>query len=308
MPGPGGGSHGGGGHSGGFGGGHSGGHGGGFHGRAGGFHGAPPPPPMHHHGGWRWVRHGGGCFGAFLSPFILILFLIIFCFSMCQNGLDVQLGNKYDEGAFQDYANDQYALHFSGTDDYEDNLLIVVLTTESYDEYAYIAWLGDHIVSPINRLFGDEYTEFGQAMTDSINENSYQNSLSKNLAMVMETMTEKITNLGLENSLSCGNENDVMVGFANYTDLTMNESTVKDALDNFAQTTGISVVLVVESSDVVFGSSTNSISASSISRFFTIGIIVIVVIVVLILVLTKRKKTGYSEKKDSRYHDFDDKY
>lgn len=306
MPGPGGGRHGGGGHGGGFRGGHSGGHGGGFHGRAGGgFHGAPPPPPMHYRGGWRWVRHGGGCFGAFLSPFIAILFLIILCFAMCQNGISV---SNYDEAVFQDYADSQYALHFSQTDDYEDNLLIAVLTTESCDEYYYIAWPGNHIVSEINLMFGNEYTEFGQAMVGCINENGYQYSLSKNLAMVMETMTEKITNLGLESSLSCGNENDVMVGFANYSDLTMDESTVKDALDIFAQSTGISVVMVVESSEVVFASSTGSVSASAVSRFFTIGIILIVAVIVLILVLTKRKKSKNSEDKDNRYHDFDDQY
>lgn len=215
---------------------------------------------------------------------------------MCQNGLVIRNGDSYNEEVFQDYANDQYALHFSNTKDYEDNLLIVVLTNEENTGYYYIAWMGDHIVTDINDMFGDEYTEFGSAMDSCINTSSYKYSLDSNLAQVMETMTQKITDLDLSSSLKCENTGDVMVGFANYTDLPMTEATVEDALNTFAEATGISVVLVVEDSEDVFGTNSTSISSNSISRFFTVGIIVIVVVIALVLILKKRKNsTGYDE-------------
>lgn len=318
MPGPGGGSHGGGGGRGGsFGGGHGGGSHGGFHGGGshGSFHGGAHPPPPHP-GGWGrpfWGRprryYGGGCLSAVLSPVIILVFLIVFCFSMCQNGLDIQNNSSYSEEAFQDYANEQYALHFSGHGDYEDDLLIVVLTTEGYSDYEYIAWLGDHIVYDISDMLGDNTTALGQVMNSCINESNYKYSLDSNLAQAMDIMTEKIQALGLDSSLSCGSSNTLMTGFANYTDLPMTESTVTEALNRFAEATGISVVLVVEDSTDVFGSDSHFVSASSVSRGFTIAIVAIAVVLLVVFLIFRNRKNARSQQDGHNdYHDFDDQY
>ena len=56
----------------------------------------------------------------------------------------------YNEPAFQDYANEQYAREFGGSSAYEDNILIVFLTNEQSDGYYSIAWVGDNIDTEIN--------------------------------------------------------------------------------------------------------------------------------------------------------------
>lgn len=238
---------------------------------------------------------------------ILVLVLVMFTISMCQNGVVIQDNSNYSEEAFQSYANEQYALHFSGTSDYEDNLLLVMLTSEDHYSYHYIAWVGDHIVYDIHNMLGNEYTELGQAMNSCINQSSYQYSLGSNLAQVVDTLTEEITALNLTSSFSCGGGNHVITDFANYTDLTINESTVTDALDRFAQATGISIVLVVEDSSAVFGSE-HSVSASAVSRFFTVGIIVLAVVIAVVLLVSHKKKTKSKDDRYRDYHDFDDQY
>ena len=140
MPGPGGGSRGGGGsHGGGFGGRSS---GGGMHGGrppGGGMHGGMPPgggyygggPHRPPHGGWyhRPPRRGGGCVFNLLGIIIFAIIMIFFLFSSLSScivstftgtsehtenqyveeyyGDDGYNSAEYDENTFQDYADEQ---------------------------------------------------------------------------------------------------------------------------------------------------------------------------------------------------------
>lgn len=260
-----------------------------------------------------WGRrryYGGGCLSSLLSPIILILFLVIISFSMCQNGLEIrQEDSNYSEEALQDYANEQYARYFSGHGDYEDDLLLVVLTDEDNSSYAYIAWVGDHVVYDISDLLGNNDTLLGQTMASCINATNYKYSLDSNLAQVMDTLTEKIQSLDLTTSLTCGGSGKVITDFANHTSLPMTESTVTDALDRFAQATGISVVIVVEDSEEVFGSNSHTVSASSVSRGFTIVIVTLAILLAIVLIIVRnRKKSRNQDEYRNNYHDFDDQY
>lgn len=326
MPGPGGGGHsGGGGRGGSFGGGRSGGFSGGgrggfsggrggFSGGHGGFHGGgfPPPPPPPPHGGWgfRGRRHyGGGCLTPLLTPFILILFLILFSFTMCRGVTDVQVVPEpgYNEERFQDYANDQYAALFSGAEDYEDNLLLAVVTTEGHSEFYYIAWVGDHVDSRISNLLGDNDTLLGQTMLNCVSESNYKYSLDSNLAQVLDTMTTEIQSLDLDNSLTCGNSGGT-AAFENHTDLPMTQATVMDAAERFAQTTGISLAVVVDSYENVFGQTVQA-TGTGLTRTVSIGIILLaLVIVAVIIAVTANKKRQNREDSYRNYHDFDDQY
>lgn len=292
MPGPGGGSHGGGGSRGGFGGSHGGGgsrggfggpHGGGSHGGFGGPHGGGPrggfggphggPGRMyggfhgphyhrpHYHGGGCF---GGGCLGGILMPIILIMVVISMMHSCVANTfsrsssptdwvIETDESIQYDEEAFQDYADEQYAAVFGDSTAYEDNLLIVFLTDENYYDFYYIAWVGDHIVTDINYMFGNEETELGEAIDAAVNTTSYKYSLDSNLAQVMEAMTQKITEMGLEPSFKCDEEhNQVESHLVNKTEISMTEETVNDALKKFTEATGIPAVIVVEDAENVF--------------------------------------------------------
>ena len=213
-----------GGGSGGFGGGHR---GGGFHG---GHH--PPPPPRHHHrpffhghgyyggGGYHHHHHGGGGILSTFFAFIIVLVMLfgIFKFVFGINGSDVrewiddfkydstyneeQYYDEYGEGdysesLFQSYTNDKYQEIYGETTCYEDNILVVFLTTDANDGYYTIAWVGDNINYQITDMFGNEQTELGDAMSTSISD-YHGYSLGSNLAQVVDKMTDNVTQLDLD--------------------------------------------------------------------------------------------------------------
>ena len=133
-------------------------------------------------------------------------------------------------------------------------MLIVFLTNESADAYYTIAWIGDNIRNEINYMFGDEYTEFGDAMLRSINDSYYAYSLDANLASVMEIMTGKIVELNLDSSFKSESYNagTVESHVTNYTDFDLTEETINISLRKFTEETGIPAVIVIDSMESVF--------------------------------------------------------
>lgn len=187
-----------------------------------------------------------------LVPILIVIFLIVFVFSSLTGNLT---WDNYNEDVFQDYANDKYFQYFGNVADTEDQLLIVFLTYEDNYQFNYIAWSGDHITSQIDDMLGNEYTTLGRLMNNNIAED-YKYSLGKNLAQVMEDLTAQIKALELESSFrdSCKGDHQNADGqFVNNTTLSISSTTVETALNDFAAATGISVVLLVEDSTVVFG-------------------------------------------------------
>ena len=321
MPGPGGGSHGGGGSRGGgggfSGGGFSGGsHGGGFNGgfnhHPGGGH-RPPHHGGYYHGphfGGGWYRRprysGGGCFPVliFVVLFIIGGFLSLFP----SNNVEYIDSNDgiYDENIFQDYANDQYEKEFGKTVAYEDNILLVFLAEdENYYDYYYIAWVGDHIVTDINYMFGNENTELGHAISNAVNTNSYKYSLDSNIAQVIEYMKNDIVAKNLESSFICNEDNAGYVShLTNNTFIEMTEETVNTALQSFTEETGIPIVVVVEDIDDVFAVSDSSAEQSQtvintgfgVSKILVAFVVIAVIAVAVFLIIRNKKKMQELEK------------
>lgn len=272
-----GGSHGGGGfgggsHGGGFGGGGFGGGprpGGGF---GGGPHGGPHPggphrPPHHHHHGPHWYGgffgprwHGGygGGVGCLTTFVIIALFIaVVGAFMIIPDGDYVigqegvsQVGAAYDEATMQDYANTKYKKYFGSS---EDNILLVFLANKEADGYYTIAWVGDNIDYDINAMFG-EYTEYGDALGEHINDTYFAYSLDTDLAAVVSDMESSIKGLGLSSSFS-GTKDDTTPEskFYNFTSFDLSESVVDAALESFTKSTGIPMAIVVDYVERVFG-------------------------------------------------------
>ena len=283
MPGPGGGSRGGG-----FGGGSRG--GGGFSGggRPGGFgggsYGGPRPggfggPHHHHHHhhrpfgffpffGFRrpyyGYGYGGGCLGGLLGlsamPIIIIfvvISLLISIFGAVGSSIsNVSNGGQvvYNESTMEDYAKVEYAREFNSAKEYEDNILIVFLVDEECKGYYTIAYVGNNITDEIYSMFGNEYTEFGTQMLGSIN-SYYKNSLSKNLATVVNGMTDKVVNLKLKSSFidEYGSPAGYVSHVTNKSNLSLDERTLNSALEDFTAETDIPMVIVVDDMEEVFG-------------------------------------------------------
>lgn len=301
MAGPGGGSRGGG-----FGGGSFGGGGGrgpgGFGG--GGFGGGHGPHHHHHHHGYYGPRmhfffpffgpryyYGGGFFSFLIAPIILIMvvamtFVAMFgsTVAILSNGMQVQ----YNESDFQDYANDQYYRAFGNSTAQEDNILIIFLTNEEADGYYTIAWVGDNISTPINEMFGNEYTEFGRAMQSSISP-TYKYSLSANLASTVDKMTDEVTRLGLDSSFRIPDNHSRMTEshVNNYTSLSLSEDIVNNSLKNFTEETDIPMVIVIDSVDTVFD---RGFDADEIFILIIMGGLLLLAIFMIIKAFRARKK------------------
>lgn len=279
MPGPGGGPYGGGGHRGG----------------GGGYHSGHRPSRMHRR----------GCLGSFISM-ILLPIILIFCvfnilFSIFGSSVS-QLASggivKYDENKFQDYADSQYAVEFGSSTSYEDNILLVFLVDEEkYYDYYYIAWVGDHINTSINYMFGNESTELGRAVSSSINMSSYKYSLDTNLAQVVETMKNHIVSRGLESSFTCEeNHVQVMPHLSNNSSIDLTDETVNAAIVSFTEETGIPLVVVVEDITSIFPKQMTS------GAIFALVIsITFIVLAVYLVVKNIRKRKDFNNGKD--YYD-----
>lgn len=273
-----GGSFGGGSRGGSFGGGHR---GGGFHG------GHHPPPPRHHHrpffhgrgyyGGGGYYHHGGGGILSTFLAFIIVLVMIfgIFKFVFGINGSDVkewiddfkydatyneeQIYEDYNEGEyseslFQEYTNNKYQEIFGETTCYEDNILVVFLTTDANDGYYTIAWVGDNLKYNVTDLFGNEQTALGDAMTNSISD-YHGYSLGSNLAQVVDKMTDNVVELGLDTPYKSEADRSQVAESKvyNYSNCKFTEDTVNTSLKNFTDKTGITFCIVVDNETTVFG-------------------------------------------------------
>lgn len=220
---------------------------------------------------------------AILVPIFMLIFAAILLFSSIGSAFgSVAQGGEivYNEETFQDYADGCYSAEFGTSKAYEDHILLVVLTYENDSDFAYIAWVGDHIDTRVNSLFGNNNTRLGQAMNASISAASYKYSLDSNLARVVEVMAGEIQGLGLTSSFKCEEDHaSVTPHLTNKSELSMTEATVNDALTDFAEATGISMVIVVEEAEDVFGR-----SVSSGDMFFVLVAVVILVIAVCLIV------------------------
>lgn len=303
MPGPGGGAHGGGGFRGG-----GGSFGGGFRGGFNPRHFTPPPRHRggfhgpHFGGGWYRRPHygGGGCFSGISA--ILIVGIVVLFLGFCiltPSNTNITINNsdtsKYDENLFQDYADKQYRDEFGSSTAYEDNILLVFLTEdENYYDYYYIAWVGDHIETEINYLFGNENTEFGLTVTKNINTSSYKYSLDSNIAHIVEDMQNEIIEKSLDSSFSCDDEHlQVKSHLTNKTTMDLSNETVNSALQNFTEATGIPIVVVVDDIDDVFESSNTqsaTVSNNNIRVYIVVGVAIVVIVIAVSVSYSKKRK------------------
>ena len=299
----GGGGFGGGSRGGGFGGGRGGGFGGGPYHRGPRFgYGYYHRPRFFGFGPRYYGYGGGGCLGGFLgalmAPIILLLVVGVMMFGMIGSALgNVANGGviSYDEATFQAYADKEYNKAFGNSDATEDNIAIVILVNEETDHYYYIPWGGSNLTNEIYQLF-DVGGDFDQSMNGSI-QNFYAYSLDEDLARVMETMERKIANLGLESSFKkeYSHATSPESHLINYTDLSLTEKTVNDALTSFTEETGIPTVIVVEDMETVFG---KTLPMGDIIILIILSVLAIVAIVAIVRTVKNRSKFKQGNPED----------
>ncbi len=283
MRGPGGGGRGGGfgrsggGSGGGFGRGSSGGFGrgtGGGFGRGPGGYGGHHPHHHHHHHyrpfffGYRrpyyGYGYGGGCLGGALGVILLPIVLIIIVISLIST-IFGSVGNSFnniknggsiivDYDVMESYACEQYDIEFADAVYPGDNILILFLVDEECEGFQTIAIVGSNVDTKIDKMFGNETTEFGRAMLGNIKESGYRNSLSKNLAAVVDEMAGKIANLSLSQSFvdDMGSPGDYNSHVVNKSNVAVSDVTINRALADFTNETDIPITIVIDDYEDVF--------------------------------------------------------
>lgn len=296
MPGPGGGSRGGGfsggsrGGGGSFGGSRGGGFGGGS--RGGSFGGGPMHhgPHHHHHGPIFFFgprRHyygggGGGCGGVIVALVILGVFALAFLGMLIDSltvGDDPNGDIIYNETVFQTYAGGEYNNAFRGTEDYENNILLVYTVYEGYDGFECIAWVGNNVPTSINEMMT------GSAISSGISD-YYEFQLSKGIAMSIDKLTDRAP-------ASSASVDTRFSKLTNYSSLEMNKETVNEALVAFAEKTGINIAVVVVDGADVFG-----VTESGDAGFAIFGIVFIAIIAIIIIGSVNKSKGNGSSSND----------
>ncbi len=296
MPGPGGGSRGGGfsggsrGGGGSFGGSRGGGFGGGS--RGGSFGGGPMHhgPHHHHHGPIFFFgprRHyygggGGGCGGVIVALVILGVFALAFLGMLIDSltvGDDPNGDIIYNETVFQTYAGGEYNNAFRGTEDYENNILLVYTVYEGYDGFECIAWVGNNVPTSIDEMMT------GSSISSGISD-YYEFQLSKGIAMSIDKLTDRAP-------ASSASVDTRFSKLTNYSSLEMNKETVNKALVAFAEKTGINIAVVVVDGADVFG-----VSESGDAGFAIFGIVFIAIIAIIIIGSVNKSKGNGSSSND----------
>ena len=295
----GGGSRGGGFGGGSFGGGHHGGFGGHHHGHYHGHHHYHRPgffffrPRYYYHGGY----YGGGCLGAllgaFLAPIIILLMVAMLAVGFLGDAItNIRNGGSivYDEETFQDYANAHYYREFSDSTAKEANMMFFVLTSENYDGFYMIAWVGDDIRYEVNEMFGDEYTEFGTTALSTINTEMYKYSLDTDIAALAVKMADKVAAKGYFSNLKQGKPlaTGVDSHLVNASNVQLTEDTVNEGLEYFHEKTDIPLVVVVDEAEDVFGITPPTGDYILVAVFA--GLIVLAVVLIVKAVRARKEK------------------
>ena len=137
-------------------------------------------------------------------------------------------------------------------------------------------------------------------MIASVND-FYAYSLDSNLAMVMNTMTDEVSDLGLQSSFkkAYSHEKSPESHLVNYTDLSLTEETVNDSLVAFTEATDIPVVIVVEEMETVFG---KTMPMEDVIILVVLAALAVVAIVIIVRTVKNRKgfRDGNPEDDDRR--------
>ena len=138
-------------------------------------------------------------------------------------------------------------------------------------------------------------------------QNYYAHSLDEDLIRVIETMTRKIDNLGLESSFkkTYSHANSPESHLENYTDLSMSKGSVDEALEEFTAQTDIPIVLVVEDMETVFG---KNIPAEDIFILLVLGVLGVVAIVAIVRVVKNRSKFKDGNPEDDDRNNKDNRW
>ena len=229
-----------------------------------------------------------------MAPIIILLMVAMLAVGFLGDAMaNIRNGGSivYDEETFQDYVNAHYYREFENSTSIEANMMFFILTSENYDGFYKIAWVGDDIRYEVRDMFGKENTEFAETALDTINTEMYKYSLDTDIAALAKKMADMVvakefsSNLNEEKTPSSG----VTSHLVNASNVQLTEQTVNEGLQYFEDKTDIPLVVVVDEAEDVFGITPPTGDYILIAIFA--GLIVLA-IVLIVKAVRARKENG----------------
>ena len=228
------------------------------------------------------------------SPIILLLIVALFIFGTVTTTLShVASGGvvSYDEEVFQEYVLDQYDAEFGASKQYESNLLVVLLTNENTHGYYYMAAAGYYVQDDVADFFADGSGSLNRVFEQSINDQSYQNTLSGDLVSLVSKLTRTVEGLqDGDTALKPGKTSDTEISshVTDYSGYVKDRQYVDEVLAEFTATTDVPIVIVVEDMETVFG------RYLPFSTIFTLILMIVLAVIAIVWIVkaVKNKNKG----------------
>ena len=206
---------------------------------------------------------------------------------------------RYDDDKMEEYLETTYIDEFGTSAESEDNILFVFLyDDEIYYNYDYSFYVGDDISTDLFHYIDS----FSSSIVDRHFEvDNYEEEIEANLCRDINDMSNELRFLGNDN-LICDHVHDgYNIELNNKSSYELDKSNIEASLSNFSNTTGVSITLVLDTRENVFGKSVEV----DIFALLVLGFIFSVFIIIIVLGIVKSVKS--IKKKNDNTSDIEEK-
>lgn len=254
-----------------------------------------------------------------------IIFLIIFTLFFAvgfiimfnQSSGDLLTDGKavYDKKKMNEYIKTNYENEFKDSATYEDNIILFFLYNEDYNEYLLDFYIGYDLSTSIYKYL-NTYSNSSN-FDRNFDTSNCDDDIEKNLSNVINEITINLDN-NFDEYLKCNHTNDEYISkVTNSSHSELDITEIERSLINFTDTTGLSIVLVIDSMENVFGK-TKDINYEFLIIFGTIVLCFLMMMVYAFIIVIKntlndkkkyneieKKKTGIKQISGIDYHSSD---
>ncbi len=160
--------------------------------------------------------------------------------------------------------NDQVASYYTETNYNDlygtssapgDNIVIVFFANEDCDQFYCIPMTGDNIKADVASVFSGKESAFGKAVLEKIDlDKGYENTLDEDLIYIMGKTSEKISSLSIASPFKNTSDRTNLAEskVINKSNIILSDS-LDGALKDFTKETGITVTVIIDKAESVFG-------------------------------------------------------
>lgn len=241
-----------------------------------------------------------GVFGILIVTIFLLIFLAGACAFLYKILSNQDTKVTLDQEQLNEYCESQYSNEFINSKSYEDNVLFVFLYDKEYSSYEFSVYTGKHfILDAKNYLQGHEIrTTISRYLRYATNEEDIEYYLYLSFEEIANDIEGKFSSYH-----NCNDNNEYIYRLKNKTEYEFDNTKIEKSLKAFTDTTGLSVVLLVDTLDDV--SEKNKVFNQDVFILIIIMSIVLVIITAAYIFVIKntihnKKNPGKTQKNKSK--------